>query len=141
MTFPTAAVNTTNLDSSSDNPANARADLLDAVEKLNAIIEDANGSDGVVVLTGSGKLPGSVIPAQITLASGVQVINPTDGVVNIRDVLRMQQMTTADILALSTPEAGDIAFATDGDSTAPSLCIYDGTDWRTLNLSSLGFLS
>jgi hypothetical protein len=141
MTFPTTPVNTTNLDSSSDSPANARADLLDAVQKLNTIIDEANEANGVCVLTGSGKIPASAVPNQITLAAGVQVINPVDGIVNIRDVLRLQQMTTVDILALATPVAGDIAFATDGDSTAPALCIYDGDDWRTLSLSSLGFLS
>jgi hypothetical protein len=141
MTFPTTAVNTTNLDSSSDSPANARADILDAVQKLNTIIAEANTAGGVVVLTGSAKIPSSTIPSQITLSAGVQVINPVDGIVNIRDVLRMQQMTTVDILALASPQAGDIAFATDGDSTAPALCIHDGDDWRTLDLSSLGFLS
>jgi hypothetical protein len=141
MTFPTTAVNTTNLDASTDSPASARADILDAVQKLNTIIAEANAAGGVVVLTGSAKIPASTIPAQITLASGVQIINPVDGIVNIRDVLRLQQMTTVDILALATPQAGDIAFATDGDSTAPALCLYDGDDWRTLSLSSLGFLS
>ena len=141
MTFPTTAVNTTNLDASTDSPADARVDILDAVQKLNTIIAEANTAGGVVVLTGSAKIPASTIPAQITLAAGVQVINPVDGVVNIRDVLRMQQMTTADILNLASPQAGDIAFATDGDSTASALCIYDGDDWRTLSLSSLGFLS
>lgn len=141
MTFPTTPVNTTNLDSSSDSPANARADLLDLAQKVNTIIEGANAADGVVVLTGTGKIPSSTIPSQITLSAGVQVINPVDGIVNIRDVLRLQQMATLDILALAAPQAGDICFATDGDSTAPALCIYDGTDWRTLSLSSLGFLS
>jgi hypothetical protein len=141
MTFPTTPINTTNLDSSTDNPASARVDILDAVQKLNTIIAEANTAGGVVVLTGSGRIPAGNLPDQITLASGVQVINPASGIVNIRDVLRMQQMTTEDILALVAPEAGDIAFATDGDSTAPALCIYDGDDWRTLSLSSLGFLS
>ena len=140
MTFPTTPVNTTNLDSGSDSPANARADLLDAVQKLNTIINEAGDANGVCVLTGTGKIPASAVPAQITLDAGVQVINPVDGIVNIRDVLRLQQMTSVDILALASPVAGDIAFATDGDSTAPALCIYDGTDWRTLSLSSLGFL-
>lgn len=141
MTFPTTPVSTANLDSGTDSPANARADLLDAVQKLNTIIAEAGLANGVCVLTGSGKIPASTVPAQITLQSGVQVINPVDGIVNIRDVLRLQQMTTTDILNLASPVAGDIAFATDGDSTAPALCIYDGTDWRTLSLSSLGFLS
>lgn len=38
MTFPTAAVTTTNLDNNADSPLSARADLLDAVQKLNQII-------------------------------------------------------------------------------------------------------
>jgi hypothetical protein len=142
MTFPTGTtISTANLDSATDSPASARTDLLATVNAVNAIIASANLASGVVVLTGGAKLPSSTIPAQITLSAGVQIINPVDGIVNIRDVLRLQQMTTVDILALATPQAGDIAFATDGDSTAPALCLYDGDDWRTLSLSSLGFLS
>jgi hypothetical protein len=141
MTFPSTTVSTANLDSASDDPSLARADLLDAVQKLNTIISEANTANGVVVLNSTGKIPSSSIPGQIALPSGVQVINPADGIVNIRDVLRMQQLTSVEVLALAAPQAGDIAFATDGDSTAPALCIYDGDDWRTLSLSSLGFLS
>jgi len=38
MTWPSGAVVTTNLDAGSDSPATARADLLDATQKLNQII-------------------------------------------------------------------------------------------------------
>ena len=38
MTWPTVAVGTTNVDSGTDNPANARADILDALQKLNQMI-------------------------------------------------------------------------------------------------------
>lgn len=38
MTYPTAAVTTTNLDAGTDSPATARSDLLDAVQKLNQMI-------------------------------------------------------------------------------------------------------
>ena len=38
MTWPTVAVNTSNLDSSSDSPSAARADLLDMVGKVNQMI-------------------------------------------------------------------------------------------------------
>ena len=141
MTFPSTTISTANLDSAADDPSLARADILDAVQKLNTIISEANQNNGVCVLNSTGKIPSASLPSQIALASGVQVINPVSGIVNIRDVLRMQQMTTVEILALTTPQAGDIAFATDGDSTAAALCIYDGDDWRTLSLSSLGFLS
>jgi hypothetical protein len=38
MTWPTVAVDTTDTDAGSDNPATARADLLDGLQKLNQII-------------------------------------------------------------------------------------------------------
>lgn len=38
MTYPTAAVNTTNLGASGDSPATARSDILDAINKLNQMI-------------------------------------------------------------------------------------------------------
>jgi len=38
MTWPSGATNTANLDSGTDSPASARADLLDAAQKLNEII-------------------------------------------------------------------------------------------------------
>lgn len=38
MTYPTAAVTTTNLDAGTDSPATARTDMLDAVQKLNQMI-------------------------------------------------------------------------------------------------------
>ena len=38
MTYPTAAVTTTNLDASGDSPALARSDILDGIQKLNQMI-------------------------------------------------------------------------------------------------------
>lgn len=38
MTYPTAAVNTANVDASGDSPATARSDILDAIQKLNQMI-------------------------------------------------------------------------------------------------------
>jgi hypothetical protein len=38
MTYPTAAVNTTNVDAGTDSPATARSDILDALAKLNQMI-------------------------------------------------------------------------------------------------------
>ena len=38
MTYPTVAVNTTNIDTSGDSPALARSDILDAIQKLNQMI-------------------------------------------------------------------------------------------------------
>lgn len=136
MAFPIGTViPTSNLDSGTDSPASARADLLITVEAVNDIIASANSDSGVVVLTGSGKLPASVFPTQITLSAGVQVINPVDGVVNIRDILRLQPVTVADLEAL-TSEAGDVAYASDGDAGDPCLAFYNGTDWVRISVGA-----
>lgn len=137
MAFPTGTtIPTSNLDAGTDSPASARADLLAAVEALNDIIASANDDNGVLVLTGSGKIPASVFPPQITLSTGVQIINPVDGVVNIRDVLRLQPQLTADIEAIASPETGDLAYASDGDGGDPCLAFYNGTDWVRISVGA-----
>lgn len=49
MTMPTVAVVTTNLDASTDSPASARTDLLDAVQKLNQIIAHISAFAGTLL--------------------------------------------------------------------------------------------
>jgi hypothetical protein len=136
MAFPSGTtISTANLDAGTDSPASARANLLSAVQALNDIIGSENTASGVVVLTGSGKLPSSVFPPQITLSAGVQVINPTDGVVNIRDILRLQPTTVADLEAL-TSEAGDVAYCSDGAGGNECLAFYDGTTWKRISVGA-----
>ena len=138
MAFPTAEVSTTNLDAGTDDPSLARADILDAVQKLNTIISEVGAANGVALLTSGGKLTGTQMPTQIT-ATGVQVLNPTSGVVNIQNILRLSGRTTAELNALSS-QAGDVAFCTDGgDDSAGVGCIavYDGNDWRAIQLGAV----
>jgi hypothetical protein len=134
MAFPTAQVTTTNLDDASDDPSLARADLLDAVQKLNTIIDEGGAANGVALLNSSGKLNSTQMPGSIT-ASGVQVINPTSGVVHIQDVLRLTPKTATELNALSSV-AGDIAYCSDGSGSSgePTLAVYDGTNWRAIDL-------
>jgi hypothetical protein len=136
MAFPTGtSIPTSNLDAGTDSPASARADLLSAVTALNDIIASANGNSGVLVLSGSGKLPSSTIPTQITLASGVQVINPVDGVVNIRDILRLQPNTVSELTAL-TSTAGDVAYCSNGAGGSPCVAFYNGTNWVRISVGA-----
>jgi hypothetical protein len=136
MAFPTGTtIPTANFDSATDNPADARADLLQTVQAVNDIIASENSASGVVVLTGGGKLPSSVFPTQITLSTGVQVINPVSGVVNIRDILRLQPNTVADLEAL-TSEAGDVAYCSDGAGGNECLAFYNGTDWVRISVGA-----
>ncbi len=140
MAFPTASVTTTNLDAGTDDPSLARADLLDAVQKLNTIITEGGGANGVALLTSGGKLSATQMPTTIT-ATGVQVLNPTGGVVQIQDVLRLTQKTTSELQALDTAgtaAAGDVAYCSDGEGSSggPTLAVYDGTNWRQVELGA-----
>ena len=141
MTFPTGQViPTTSLDTSQAKPSDARVDLLLAVQTINTIVADANTASGVVVLDGAGEIPSGTLPSTYA-PTGDLVLSPTSGTVKIQDVLRLQQLTTSQILALATPVVGDIALSTDGDSGDPAICFYDGTDWKFLAFSGLTTLA
>lgn len=137
MAFPTSQVSTTNLDDAADDPSLARADLLDAVQKLNTIIDEGGSASGVALLNSSGKLSATQMPGSIT-ATGVQVINPTGGVVHIQDILRLTPKTDTELNAL-TSVAGDVAFCSSGVDSAgePCLALYDGTNWRAITLGAV----
>lgn len=134
MAFPTASVTTTNLDAGTDDPSLARADLLDAVQKLNTIISEGGAANGVALLNSSAKLNANQMPATIT-ATGVQVLNPSSGVVHIQDVLRLTSKTTAQLNALS-PNEGDIAYCSDGNAGAKTMAVYDGSNWKVVALGA-----
>lgn len=140
MTFPTTPIDTTNLDDSTDDPSLARVDLYDAVTKLNTIIDEANGANGVCVLNASGLVDANKLPQSITLANGVQIINPVSGIVNIQDILRLTSRPTTDILDIttSTLTQGDITISSDG-GTSSTMCvaIFDGVFWRKIQTDGL----
>jgi hypothetical protein len=131
MTFPTANISTTNLESGTGNPADARADLLDLTQKVNTIISEANTAEGVLVLGSDGKINTTQLPSN-QVVQGIQILQPTDGIVQIRTVLRMFPIYTEDLLADFSPAQGDLAFTIDGDGGLPALACYDGSEWRIM---------
>ena len=133
MAFPTAQVNTTNLDSSADDPSAARADLLDAVQKLNTIIDEANSALGVALLNSSGKISATAVPNSLT-STGTLQLNPSNGVVSVSDILRMNTLTVTEVNALVGSQAGDMVMVSDGDSGEITLAVYDGVYWRRIEL-------
>jgi len=135
MAFPTSQIDTTNLDSASDDPSLARADLLDTVTSLNSIIADANGANGVVVANASGKIAASKLPNTIT-STGTQTLNPTNGIVNIQNILRLSSLTTAQLNSLTTNTECDVAMVSDGDTGDLFLGVYDGTNWKVVALGA-----
>jgi hypothetical protein len=132
MTFPTGIqIPTANVASPSSDPSQARQDIYDLINAVNQLIASANGSNGVAVLNGSGKVGNNQLPSNYVVAGDLQ-FRPSSGVVNIRDVLRLAQRFTADNALLTTATAGDIIYLVDGDAGQPCLGVYDGTNWRVV---------
>ena len=141
MTFPTANVSTSNLSSDTTSPSAARADLLDAVEKLNTIMSEGGAASGVALLDGSARIPISAIPTTITTAN--LALNPGDGVVSIQNVLRLNQLPTATILNFTGNVSGDMVMCSNVGNIAsnPGIAIFDGTQWRGLPLTANVFIN
>ena len=137
MAFPTGvSVSTSNLDSSADDPSAARANLLTAVQTLNQLIASKDQANGVPVLNGSGQILSSQFPNSFT-PSGNLTLAPADGFIKIEDVLRLQIVPKATLIAMSGVVIGDMALAADDLTGAnPKLAMYDGTNWKYLALSS-----
>lgn len=141
MAWPTGAqVSTTNLSSSTANPSLARLDLYSAVTYLNTIIADANQPDGALVLNGLGTIDTDKLP-NVMQVPGNLSLEPDSTIVNVRDTLRLNAKTSAQIAAsTATYVAGDMMVVTDapdGAGTGPAICFYDGTDWKFMLFSSL----
>lgn len=138
MTFPTGTtISTANVDSPDDDPSLARSDIQSAFVALNAVIASANAALGVLLLDGSGLIPGSVMPAAYSTTSGSISLQPANGVVNLNKVLRLTQIVTADlgtVTGTTAASAGDLAYLTDGDAGSPCLAVYDGSAWRVVRL-------
>ena len=137
MAFPTTTISTANLDSAADDPSLARGDLLDAVQKLNTIIDEASTADGVCVLDGSGLVPSAQLPATYSTV-GTTTFTPGTGIVNIQDRLRLTPLNNATIVALSNPQLGDIVIASNISANAgPGIAFYSGTAWRGIGFGNI----
>lgn len=141
MTFPTANVSIANLDSETDDPSLARTDLLDAVNKLNLIMAEGGAATGVALLDNSAQMPISTIPT--TISTATLTLAPSNGVVNIQNVLRLNALPTATILNFTGNVAGDIMLCSNVGNVANStgLAIYNGTVWRGLPLTANVFVN
>jgi hypothetical protein len=135
MSFPSVQVTTTNLDSGTDDPSLARADLLDAVQKLNEIIAGADAADGCATLNSSGTIESTQVPSTLS-PSTTLTLNPSTGFVKIQNILRLQSRTTDQLENTANITAGDVAYCQDGDTGSPCIAVYNGTDWLRISLGT-----
>jgi len=126
MTWPTVAVDTTDTDAGTDNPATARADLLDAIQKLNQIIahvsayfatllDDANAAGA------RGTLGSTTVGDALFIAASASAARAALGATSVGDALIIAanaaagrsaisaQLTDADLDALAALAGTGIA--------------------------------
>lgn len=143
MTFPTANVSIANLDSATDDPSQARADLLDAVNKLNLIMSEGGTASGVALLDGSGYIPSTQISPTLTTTSADITLAPNSGVVNIQNILRLTQFSTTTILNFTGNVTGDMAMCSNVGNIAanPGVAFYNGNVWVGLPFNANVFVN
>jgi hypothetical protein len=133
MAWPTNDSNivTTNLDSGTDSPAAARADLKTALDELANVINGRNQASGVAGLNASSKIANTQLPDTIISSSSTDLtIDPNTGVVVIQDVVQLNPIAFASLPA--SPAKGQCAFlTTDGAAASQDKPIYyDGSAWK-----------
>ena len=133
MAWPANDTNivTTNLDSGTDSPAAARADLKSALDELANVINGRNQASGVAGLDGSSKISNAQLPDTIISSSSTDLtIDPNTGVVVIEDVVQLNPIAFGSLPA--SPAKGQCAFlTTDGASVSKDKPIYyDGSAWK-----------
>jgi hypothetical protein len=136
MAWPSSTVNTTNLDSASDKPADARADLLSAVQAINNIINGRAQASGVASLDAAGVIPDAQIPDTISSDSGNDItLTPDSQRVSIFYIAQLQPRTVSQLgnIAGST---GDVAYCSNGASGNVCLAVYTGTNWKQVALGA-----
>ena len=132
---------TTNLDSGTDSPSAARADIKSAFDELTAVIDGRNTANGVAGLDASQKLTASQIPDEINSSTGVNLtLDPATGKVKLEEILNLSPQTVTQLNARSDQAAGDVAYCSDGGADSAGvgcLAVYDGTDWRAVQLGEV----
>jgi len=136
MAFPTGSVTTDNLDAATDSPADARADLLLTVQKLNLMIGSYDAADGIAALDSNGLIVNTKLPDALQSSSGNNItMNPNTGVVKINNILELTPRTVAQLNALTGVE-GQIAYCSNGNAGAKCLAVYDGSAWLRIILGT-----
>ena len=133
MAWPTDSgnIDTSNLDSGTDNPAAARPNLKTALDELANVIDGRNQASGVAGLDASSKISNTQLPDTIiSSATNDITLDPNTGRVVIENVMKLTPTTRADLYARTDLEDGMIAMASDGDSTVDTPVYYAGGVWR-----------
>ena len=132
MTWGNASnIDTTNVDSGTDSPAAARADIKAAMDELTAVINGRGAASGVAPLNASTKIDATYLPDEINSSASTSLtLDPDTSIVNIENIIKLTPQTNAQLTAQTGKTDGMVAFMSDGDSTAGIPVYYSDGHWR-----------
>jgi hypothetical protein len=121
---------TANVDSATDNPADAREDIRKAFIELQTVINGRGTINGVASLDSSTKVPASQLPTPFVSTSGDITLQPSTARTSFEDVINLEPVDYASLPA--TPSKGDVAYlTTDGAAASKEqLVFYNGSGWK-----------
>ena len=138
MAWPTdsSGVSTSNVDSATKNPADARADIFNAFVELQNVIDGRGQASGVASLDSNSQVPQSQINPTLTSSGTTDItLSPATSMVKIQDFINLNPVAHASLP--SSPVQGDVAFLTTDSLSASQnkLVYYNGTAWRYIDES------
>ena len=120
---------TANVDSATDNPADAREDIRKAFVELQAVINGRGTVNGVASLDSSTRVPAAQLPTTFVSTSGDITFQPTTSKTKFEDIISLEPIDHASLPA--SPAKGDIAFLTTDSGATPQNkpVYYNGSAW------------
>ena len=133
MAWPTdsSGVSTSNVDSATRNPADARADIYNAFINLQNVIDGRGQASGVASLDSNSQVPQAQINPTLSSSGSTDItLSPATSMVKIQDFVNLNPVAYASLP--SSPAQGDVAFlTTDGAAASQNqLVLYNGSAWK-----------
>ena len=128
-------IDTTNLDSSADSPAAARANLKTALDELANVIDGRGQASGVVPLDAASKIAAQYLPDEINSSAATDLtLDPASNVVTIEHIVKLAPQTIAQLNSQGNKVDGMMAFCSDGgDSAGQGVPVYySAGQWRSV---------
>ena len=136
MAWPSTLANTYT-GSASANVSDARAELDASIVAVNDIIDSRGTASGIASLNSSGKVTSTELPTTYATTGGTDItLQPASSKVAIQDILNLNPQTVAQLTAIATPVAGDVAYCSNGDAGSACVAVYSGANWKVVGLGS-----
>jgi hypothetical protein len=136
MAWP-STLSRTYTQTASANVSDARAEIDASIVAVNDIIDSRGTASGIASLNSSGKVTSTELPTTYTTSGGTDLtLQPASSKVAVQDIINLNPQTVAQLTAIATPVAGDVAYCSNGDAGSACIAVYSGSNWKVVGLGS-----